>query len=82
MEYVDSIGNWGIKNNKLCGIGYKRCSWRILGYDYCSSINPEVAFTNEKMVLGGFEDDEWCGIGEMIHDTSIRIKNSKSKKNV
>ncbi|KAL6632321.1 hypothetical protein U3516DRAFT_531975, partial [Neocallimastix sp. 'constans'] len=48
----------------------------ILGYDYCSSINPEVAFTNEKMVLGGFEDDEWCGIGEMIHDTSIRIKNS------
>ncbi|OUM61005.1 Non-catalytic module family DOC2, partial [Piromyces sp. E2] len=22
IEYVDEIGNWGIENGKLCGIGY------------------------------------------------------------
>jgi len=37
-KYVDKIGNWGIENGKLCGLGYKRCSFSV---KYClTSIFP------------------------------------------
>jgi len=35
VEYADEIGNWGIENGKLCGIGYERCSWNTIGYPCC-----------------------------------------------
>ncbi|KAL6589413.1 hypothetical protein U3516DRAFT_573484, partial [Neocallimastix sp. 'constans'] len=37
----------GVENGKLKVIGYKRCTFSLLDYDYCSSINPEVRFTEE-----------------------------------
>ena len=36
-----------MENGKLKVIGYKRCTFSLLDYDYCSSINPEVRFTEE-----------------------------------
>eukprot|EP00833_Pecoramyces_ruminatium_P002271 jgi/Orpsp1_1/1176303/evm.model.c7180000057129.2 len=42
-QYVDNIGNWGIENGKLCGLGYERCSFEALGYHCCSNANPKVA---------------------------------------
>ncbi|ORX75332.1 hypothetical protein BCR32DRAFT_190187, partial [Anaeromyces robustus] len=61
VAYVDEIGNWGIENGKLCGIGYTRCSFSILGYPCCSSVNPEVVYTDDNGSWG-YEDGEWCGI--------------------
>ncbi|KAL6611826.1 hypothetical protein U3516DRAFT_753138 [Neocallimastix sp. 'constans'] len=52
------IGNWGIENGKLCGIGYERYSWVCV----CK------------------EDGQWCGIGELVYDNSIRIKNKKTQE--
>jgi len=62
IEYVDQIGNWGIENDELCGIGYARCSFEIIGYPCCTSLNPEVVSTDENGSWG-YEDGEKCGIG-------------------
>ncbi|OUM58871.1 Non-catalytic module family DOC2, partial [Piromyces sp. E2] len=82
VEYVDEIGNWGIENGKLCGIGYERCSFGALDEPYpcCSSVNPEVVMTDEKGNSWGYEDGQWCGIGEAKYDTSFRIKNRKTQE--
>jgi len=82
VEYVDEIGNWGIENGELCGIGYERCSFSILdeGYPCCSSVNPEVVMTDEKGNNWGLEDGQWCGIGEANLDSSFRIKNRKTQE--
>jgi len=79
VKYVDEIGNWGVENGKLCGIGYERCSFSALGFNCCSSVNPEVVSTDE-YGSWGIEDGQWCGIGEAVYDTRIRIKNRKTKK--
>ncbi|OUM56499.1 Non-catalytic module family DOC2, partial [Piromyces sp. E2] len=80
VEYVDEIGNWGIENGKLCGIGYERCSFSALDdpYPCCSSVNPEVVYTDESGNTWGYEDGQWCGIGEANYDTSFSIKNAKT----
>jgi len=79
VEYVDKIGNWGIENGELCGIGYERCLWSAFGYPCCSSVNPEI---KERSALGllGIEDGERCGIDEPTYDTRIRIKNKKTQE--
>jgi len=79
VEYVDEIGNWGIENGKLCGIGYDRCSWSAFGYPCCNSINPEVKYTDE-LGTWGIEDGQWCGIGEVVYNSKIRIKNKKTQE--
>ena len=79
VEYVDEIGNWGVENGKLCGIGYERCSFSVLGFNCCSSVNPEVVSTDE-YGSWGIEDSEWCGIGEAVYDTRVRIKNGKTQE--
>ncbi|OUM58872.1 Non-catalytic module family DOC2, partial [Piromyces sp. E2] len=82
VQYVDNIGNWGVENGELCGIGYERCSFGILDdpYPCCSSVNPEVVMTDEKGNSWGYEDGQWCGIGEAKYDTSFRIKNRKTQE--
>ena len=79
VQYVDEIGNWGVENGKLCGIGYERCSFSVLGFNCCSSVNPEVVSTDE-YGSWGIEDSEWCGIGEAVYDTRVRIKNGKTQE--
>ncbi|KAG4093788.1 hypothetical protein H8356DRAFT_948253 [Neocallimastix lanati (nom. inval.)] len=32
VEYSDIIGNLGIENGKICGIGYERGSWNMIVY--------------------------------------------------
>jgi len=78
VQYVDDIGNWGIENGELCGIGYTRCSFSVLGYDCCSSVNPEVVQTDENGNTWGFEDGQWCGIGEVNFNSNVRIRNIKN----
>jgi len=80
VEYVDSIGNWGIENGKLCGLGYTRCSFETIGYPCCSSVNPGVVDIDNDGNKWGFEDGNWCGIGEVVHDSRIRIKNRKTQE--
>ena len=79
VEYVDEIGNWGIENGKLCGIGYTRCSFEALGYHCCSSSNPEVVSTDANGSWG-FEDGQWCGIGEAKFNSNVRIRNLQKNK--
>jgi len=81
VEYVDEIGNWGIENRELCGIGYSRCSYSVLDdpYPCCSSVNPEIVYTDE-LGFWGEEDGQWCGIGEPAIDFSVRIKNRKTQE--
>ncbi|OUM56253.1 Non-catalytic module family DOC2, partial [Piromyces sp. E2] len=64
VQYVDEIGNWGVENGELCGIGYERCSFSALDdpYPCCSSVNPEVVYTDESGNTWGYEDGQWCGI--------------------
>ncbi|OUM58961.1 Non-catalytic module family DOC2 [Piromyces sp. E2] len=76
VEYVDSIGNWGIENNELCGIGYTRCPFSVLGYDCCLSINTEVIRTDENGKWG-MEDGHLCGIGEVTSNSKYYISNKK-----
>jgi len=78
-EYIDEIGNWGIEDDKLCGIGYERCSWNAIGYPCCSSVNPKVVYSDGNGDWG-FEDDQWCGIGEVNINRRIRIKNKKTQE--
>jgi len=78
VKYVDEVGNWGVENGELCGIGYERCSWSILGYPCCSSLNPTVIYTDENGSWG-CEDGQWCGIGEITHDSKVRIKNKMTQ---
>ena len=79
VEYVDEIGNWGVENGELCGIGYERCSFGVLGYPCCSSVNPEVVKVNENGSWG-YEDDQWCGIGEATFNSHVRIRNLKTNQ--
>jgi len=50
VEYINKIGNWSIEDGKFCGIGYQRRTFSILdgSYQCCSSVNPEVAYIDEK----------------------------------
>jgi len=80
VQYVDDIGNWGIENGKLCGIGYERCSFSVLGYNCCSSVNPEVVQTDENGNTWGLEDGQWCGIGEASFNSNVRIRNIQKNK--
>ncbi|ORX83210.1 hypothetical protein BCR32DRAFT_202025, partial [Anaeromyces robustus] len=61
VEYVDSIGNWDIENGKLYVIGYSRCSFGILSYNCCSSVNPEIIKIDENSKWGE-ENGQWCDI--------------------
>ena len=76
-EYVDYLGNWGIENGKLCGIGYTRCSFETIGYPCCTSLNPEVVSTDENGSWG-YEDGEKCGIGDL--KTKYRFRNKKTSE--
>ena len=78
VEYVDDVGNWGIENGELCGIGYERCSFGILGYNCCSSVNPKIEAI-DKDGSWGYEDGEWCGIGEVVTNNKYRIHNKKNQ---
>jgi len=82
VQYVDEIGNWGVENGKLCGIGYERCSFSALAdpYPCCSSVNPEVVQTDENGNTWGLEDGQWCGIGEATFNSKVRIRNLKKNK--
>jgi len=51
----------------------------VFVYSYCSSLNHKVEYTDENGTWGK-EDDQWCGIGELIYDKSIRIKNKKTQE--
>ncbi|OUM59770.1 Non-catalytic module family DOC2 [Piromyces sp. E2] len=62
IVYTDDSGNWGVENNKWCGINndpIKECFSRALGYPCCKSC--EVLFTDADGDWG-VEDNEWCGI--------------------
>jgi len=58
-------------------IGYERCPFNILGYKCCSSINLEIVYTDENGSWG-YEDGEWCGIGEVVTNNKYRISNKKN----
>jgi len=76
VKYVDNIGNWGIENGELCGIGYERCSFSVLDnlYPCCSSVDLKVEEIDENDSWG-IEDGEYCGIDEVIIESKYRIRN-------
>ena len=70
--------NWAKENGEWRGIGYERCSFEVLGYHCCSSINPKV-IKEDSYGKWGQEDGELCGIGEMNRVILFRIRNVKTK---
>jgi len=63
VVFTDEDGDWGVENNKWCGIGdghsEDSCFSAPLGYPCCESCN--VVYTNED---GGWgvEHGKWCGM--------------------
>jgi len=66
VVYVDENGDWGVENNKWCGIGKgpfndldDSCFSVRLGYKCCEKCN--VVFTDDSGDWG-VEKNRWCGI--------------------
>lgn len=73
VVYVDEQGNWGVENDKWCGIEEKEgeTCWS-LPYPCCEG--NEVVYTDERGEWG-VENDEWCGI---VKDITTTTKNSST----
>jgi len=64
VVYTDESGDWGIENDKWCGIGTgtsMTCFSNALGYPCCKG--DKVVYTDESGKWG-VENGEWCGISE------------------
>ncbi|OUM59774.1 Non-catalytic module family DOC2 [Piromyces sp. E2] len=62
VVYTDDDGDWGVEDNKWCGIGNgpaKECFSLSLGYPCCEKC--EVLYTDADGDWG-VEDNKWCGI--------------------
>jgi len=67
VVYTDENGDWGVENNKWCGIGSGpsttssdySCFSILLGYNCCKECN--VSYTDENGSWG-IENNKWCGI--------------------
>jgi len=65
VVYTDNDGNWGVENDKWCGISNKSSSFatcwsETLGYPCCTSTS-EVMYTDNDGKWG-VENNNWCGI--------------------
>ncbi|OUM64986.1 Non-catalytic module family DOC2, partial [Piromyces sp. E2] len=58
IVYTDSDGNWGIENNKWCGIG--TCWANKLGYPCC--LQSKIVVEKDSDGEWSVEYGEWCGI--------------------
>jgi len=61
---------------KVNDIRYESCSFEVLGYHCCLSVNPKVV----KKDSYGKWGEELCGIGEMNRVVTYRILNIKTKQ--
>jgi len=67
IVYTDDDGDWGVENNKWCGIGdgkvpdEESCFSAALGYSCCKKC--KVVYTDNDGKWG-VENNKWCGIKE------------------
>jgi len=66
VVYTDKDGDWGVENNKWCGIGNgpidESCFSVALGYKCCEKCN--VVYTDDDGDWG-VENNKWCGIKDI-----------------
>ncbi|OUM64611.1 Non-catalytic module family DOC2 [Piromyces sp. E2] len=79
IVYTDEDGDWGVENNKWCGIGNgssveseESCFSLALGYSCCKSC--DVIYT-DKDGDWGVENDKWCGIKDSCKVLNVEIEN-------
>jgi len=78
VVYTDEDGDWGVENNKWCGIGNGNsknledtCFSVDLGYSCCQSC--KVIYTDEDGDWG-VENNKWCGIKDNC-TSNVEVKN-------
>ena len=73
VVYTDKNGNWGVENDKWCGIdndSSDSCFSLPMGYPCCTG--NKVVFT-DKNGNWGVENGEWCGIDSDSSDSCFSL---------
>jgi len=84
--YTDGSGDWGVKNNKWCGVPTScalntttgSCWSKALGYDCCDNCNS--VYTDESGDWG-IKNKDWCGIPKTCKTNANNNTKSTSNTN-
>jgi len=83
VKYTDSDGDWGVENNKWCGVPLScknpsngSCWSSALGYDCCKGC--EVSYTDGDGDWG-VENNNWCGIEPSCKSNNTNKTNINDK---